>query len=84
MKIMLMTAREIQRRQKPMHHWGVLGNYLYLIDRMMIVVSAEMNGFRTSNTAYNTDMCTVINAKNGLQEPSIVRDLYKVLDVTGS
>ena len=51
---------------------------------MIIVLSAEGNGFRTSNTAYNTDMCTVINAKNRSQEPSVVRDLYKVLDVTGS
>ena len=37
----------------------------------------------TSNTACNTDWCTVINAENGSQEPSIVRELYKGLDVTG-
>ena len=50
---------------------------------MIIVLSSEGNGFRTSNTAYNTDMCTVMNAEDGLQEPSIVKDLYKELDVIG-
>ena len=50
---------------------------------MMIVVSAERYDLRISNTAYNTDMCTVINAKNGSQELSIKRELYKVLDVVG-
>ena len=79
-----MTARGILRQQKLMHLWGISENYLYQIDRMMIVVSAERNGLMISNTVYNTDLCTVINAKNGSQEPSIVRDLDKVLDVTGT
>ena len=51
---------------------------------MMIVVSAKRNGLMTSNAVYNTDLCTVINAKNGSPEPSIVRDLDKVLDDTGT
>ena len=50
---------------------------------MIIVTSAGRNGLMTSNIAYNTDLCTVINSKNGSQEPSIVRELYKGLDVTG-
>jgi hypothetical protein len=51
---------------------------------MIIVTSAERNGLMTSNIVYNIDLCTVINAKNGSQEPSIVRDIYKVLDVIGT
>ena len=50
---------------------------------MITVISTEGNGFKTSNTAFNTDMCTVMNAENGSQELSTVTNLYKKLDVTG-
>jgi hypothetical protein len=50
---------------------------------MYSVTSAGKNGLETSNTVCNTDMCTVMHAENGSRELSIVRDLYKELDVTG-
>ena len=50
---------------------------------MITVKLIEGNGYKTSNTAYNTDMCTVMSAENGLQEPSIVKGLNKELDAIG-
>ena len=44
----------------------------------MITVKLTVgNGYKTSNTAYNTDMCTVMNAD------SIVKDIFKDLDAIG-
>ena len=37
----------------------------------------------TSNTACNINMCTVMNAENGSQEPNTRTELDKELDVTG-